>query len=112
MIGLYDNIYRAYNPSLNEDASIWSNNNSSITTAPTYYTPPSGNRTTSVIPPGLFISAKRQLFQESIIIGEVQSEVTTMGIEGDADMFGWSKLHDNTWYNVVTGEKSEVSPYE
>jgi hypothetical protein len=81
-------------------------------TAPTYYTPPSENRAVSVIPTELFTNAKRQLFLERIIIREGPSEPSSLDMGVGTDMFGWLERSDGTWYNMVTGEKGDASPYD
>jgi hypothetical protein len=110
LIGLYDKIYKSFAPALNQDTSMCSEG--IFTTSPTYYTPPSENRAVSAIPTELFINAKRQLFQEKVIIGEGPSESSALDMEGDADIFGWLERSDGTWYNMMTGETSEEPPYE
>ncbi|KAI7878371.1 uncharacterized protein EV154DRAFT_525036 [Mucor mucedo] len=119
LIGIYDKINRSYNPSLNSEYSTststrtsQSSYNSTMTTSPTYYTPPSGQRNKSVIPNQLFYKEKRRLFHERVVIGEDNPEVVTLETKGDEDMFGWVEMVDDTWYNSVTGEKSDVSPYQ
>ncbi|KAI7878385.1 uncharacterized protein EV154DRAFT_576469 [Mucor mucedo] len=79
---------------------------------PTYYTRPSGDRNKSIIPPQLFCEEKRRLFHERVVIGEDSPEVVTLETKGAEDMFGWVEMVDDTWYNSVTGEKSDVSPYQ
>jgi hypothetical protein len=83
-----------------------------MTTMPTYYTPPSGDRNKSVIPPQSFCKGKRRLFPERVIIGEDSPQVVMLQMKGAEDMFGWVKMDDNIWYNSVSGEKSDVSPYQ
>ncbi|KAI8078131.1 uncharacterized protein B0P05DRAFT_542627 [Gilbertella persicaria] len=112
LIGLYDKINRSYNSSLNGETSSNRSDNGKMTTLSTYYTPPLGERNKSIIPPQLFRKRKRQLFHERVIIGEDNSKSAMLETKGAADMFGWVEMDDNTWYNTVTGEKSDISPYE
>ncbi|KAG2207712.1 hypothetical protein INT47_011832, partial [Mucor saturninus] len=117
LIGIYNKIYISYYPSLNEEPSTSTSTstchrsyNSNMTTSPTYYTPPSGHRNKSVIPHQLFCKEKRRLFHERVIIGEDSPEEVILETKGAECMFGWIEMVDNTWYNSVTGEKSDVSP--
>ncbi|KAI9477710.1 MAG: hypothetical protein EXX96DRAFT_608368 [Benjaminiella poitrasii] len=119
LIGFYDKIYRSYSHSLNNDSSIstststcHSSYDSNMTTMPTYYTPPLGDRTRSIIPLQLFCKEKHRLFHERVIIGENSAEAVMVEMKGVEDMFGWIEMDDDTWYNSETGEKSDVSPYE
>jgi hypothetical protein len=107
---LYDKIHKSYSASLGPGRNTSSE--SIFTTSATHYTPPSENRTVSVIPTELFINATRQLFQEKVIIGEIHQKQTHWIWRGDADLFGWLELNDSTWFNTVTGESNEESPYE
>ncbi|KAG2231093.1 hypothetical protein INT48_003462 [Thamnidium elegans] len=93
LIEIYDKIYRFYNPSLNSEP------NTSI------------NRNKPVIPPQLFCKGKRRLFHERVIIEKDSPEAVMSEMKGAEDMFGWVEMDDNTWYDSVTSEKSDVSPY-
>ncbi|KAI9274097.1 hypothetical protein EDC94DRAFT_644372 [Helicostylum pulchrum] len=113
LVGLFNQVTRVHSVSLNSDNG--SSNNKyriDLLTRPTYYAPPSGKRTESVIPPGLYTTPRLRLFTEKIIIGEKSPEVPELNRRGPEDLFGWCELTNGNWYNSVTGVTYEASPYQ
>ncbi|KAI9487264.1 MAG: hypothetical protein EXX96DRAFT_535442 [Benjaminiella poitrasii] len=98
LMGLYDKIYRSYNPLLNSEPSTSTCHRSydgNMATMPTYYTSSLGDRNKSVILPQLFCEGKHQLFHERVIIGEGSPEAIMLEMKGAEDMFGWIEMDDN-----------------
>lgn len=81
---------------------------------PTYYTPPSQDRTRCVIPPNLFgkLGSKRKYpEQEKLTIDEDERSTRSRNTEVYIDEYGWFQLENGNWKNQLSGEVSAERPY-